>query len=110
VLEYCPARAVFEELPRFPVVVRDVAILTDDRFEADRVVDFVRAWKETDGLIEAVDLFDSYAGETIPAGKKSLAYSISYRASDRTLTDEEVNKVHTRLISALSESLGVTLR
>jgi phenylalanyl-tRNA synthetase beta chain len=87
-----------------------VAILTDTQFESDRVVDFVRQWKESDGLIEAVELFDDYAGDTIPAGKKSLAYSIAYRAPERTLTDAEVNEVHTRLITALRDSLGVTLR
>jgi phenylalanyl-tRNA synthetase beta chain len=110
VLEYCPARATFEELPRFPVVVRDVAIVTDIEFESDRVVDFIARWERADGLIEAVDLFDHYDGDAVPAGKKSLAYSVAYRAADRTLTDAEVNEVHTRLVTALRDSLGVALR
>jgi len=109
VLEYCPGRAGFQELPRFPVVVRDVAILTETGFESDRVVDFVRRW-EARGLIESIELFDSYVGDAIPAGTKSLAYSIAYRALDRTLTDEEVNEVHSQLVTALRDGLGVTLR
>lgn len=110
VLEYCPARAVFEELPRFPVVVRDVAILTDVDFQSDRVVRFVSDWQQGKDLIEAVQLFDQYIGDAIPAGKKSLAYTVAYRGTNRTLTDAEVNDVHTKLVAALETALGVTLR
>jgi phenylalanyl-tRNA synthetase beta chain len=110
VLEYCPARVVFEELPRFPVVVRDVAILADVDFQSDRIDQFVRHWDQANGLIEAVQLFDQYVGDAIPAGKKSLAYSVAYRAAERTLTDAEVNEVHAKLVAALQDSLGVTLR
>jgi len=110
VLEYCPARAIFKELPRFPVVVRDVAFLTDMDFQSAKVVDFVRGWKPADGLVEGVELFDYYAGDNIPANKKSLAYSISYRALDRTLTDAEINEVHAKLVSALMLDLGIERR
>jgi phenylalanyl-tRNA synthetase beta chain len=110
VLEYCPARAVFKELPRFPVVVRDVAFLTDSDFQSARVVDFVHDWKAAQGLVEAVELFDCYAGEGIPANKKSLAYSISYRAPDRTLTDVEVNDAHADLVAALIRTFGIQQR
>jgi phenylalanyl-tRNA synthetase beta chain len=109
-LEYCPARAVFEELPRFPVVVRDVAIVTDADFESGQIVRFVRAWRHDNGLLESISLFDQYTGDAVPAGKKSLAFTVSYRAANRTLTDEEVNEAHTRLVAALNDSLGVTLR
>jgi phenylalanyl-tRNA synthetase beta chain len=55
-------------------------------------------------------LFDLYRGDPLPAGRKSLAYSIAYRASDRTLTDEEVNRFHQRLIERVTRDLGVELR
>lgn len=110
VLDYCPRRAVFQELPRFPAVVRDVAILADVDFQADQVIQFIRGWQPGMNLIEAVHLFDQYTGETIPPGKKSLAYTVAYRAAERTLTDAEVNEVHRGLVAALEATLGVTLR
>ena len=61
-------------------------------------------------LIEDVFLFDQYVGAPIPPGKKSLAYSICYRAPDRTLTDAEVNAMHTRLIAAVQDTLHVEPR
>jgi phenylalanyl-tRNA synthetase beta chain len=109
-LQYCPPRAVYEELPRFPAVRRDVAILANNSFAADEVVRFVRGWPAGAAWIEDVQVFDEYAGAPIPSGKKSLAFSIAYRATDRTLTDAEVNELHSRLILALTETLGVQPR
>jgi phenylalanyl-tRNA synthetase beta chain len=109
-LQYCPSRVVYQDLPRFPAVVRDLAVVTEEGFAADHVVRFVRQWNQGAQLIEDVQLFDQYAGAPIPAGKKSLAYSISYRARDRTLTDTEVNGVHAKLIAALKDALHVEPR
>ena len=109
-LQYCPPRAIFQELERFPAVVRDVAVVTDESFASDEVIRFVRQWDAASQWIEDIALFDQYVGTPIPAGKKSLAYSISYRARDRTLTDAEVNDVHARLIAALEDALHVELR
>jgi phenylalanyl-tRNA synthetase beta chain len=107
-LAYVPSRVFFRELPRFPAVVRDVAIMAEADFASDRVLRFVR--ERGDELVEEIVLFDQYTGAPIPAGRKSLAYSISYRAADRTLTDEEVNRVHGELTAALSRALPVELR
>ena len=109
-LEYCPPRIVFQDLPRFPAVVRDVAVISDEAFASDQIVQFVRQWNATCPLIEDIQLFDQYVGAPIPAGKKGLAYSISYRAPDRTLTDVEVNEMHTQLIAALRDALHVEPR
>jgi phenylalanyl-tRNA synthetase beta chain len=109
-LEYCPTRVVYEELPRFPAVVRDLAVVTEDGFASDQVVHFVREWGKASQLIEDVRVFDQYVGPPIAAGKKSLAYSISYRAPDRTLTDAEVNEVHAQLIAAVTRALHVEPR
>jgi phenylalanyl-tRNA synthetase beta chain len=57
-----------------------------------------------------VVLFDQYMGPPVPEGKKSLAYSITYRAVDRTLTDEEVNELHEKLLQDMSASLPIELR
>ena len=72
------------------------------------VIEFIRTWGNT--LVEGVELFDQYVGAPIPAGRKSLAYTIRYRAADRTLTDEEVNRVHAELTAAVMRALPVELR
>ncbi len=96
------------ELPRFPAVVRDLALVAETAFPSDEVVRFVRSraleW------VEDIDIFDEYAGPPIPEGKKSLAYTIAYRAADRTLTDDEVNRVHGELTRALAEALPIQPR
>jgi phenylalanyl-tRNA synthetase beta chain len=107
-LAYCPPNLKFSGLPRFPAVARDVAIVVDGAFSSERVVRFVRQWRPE--LVEDIVMFDAYRGAPIPAGKKSLAYTISYRAANRTLTDEEVNALHAELTAALVRQLGVDLR
>jgi phenylalanyl-tRNA synthetase beta chain len=60
--------------------------------------------------LEDVRLFDVYRGDPIPAGKKSLAYNLTYRAPDRTLTDQEVAKAHEKIAKAAEKRLGAALR
>jgi phenylalanyl-tRNA synthetase beta chain len=109
-LQYCPTRVIYQDLPRCPAVVRDLAVVTGESFTADQVLHFVREWSEAAHFIEDIYLFDQYVGPPIAPGKKSLAYSISYRAPDRTLTDAEVNDMHARLIAAVKEALHVEPR
>ena len=61
-------------------------------------------------LIEEVQVFDQYRGASIPEGKKSLAYTISYRSDDRTLTDDEVNDIHESITSGLVRDFDAELR
>lgn len=107
-VRHSPAQRVFQGLPRFPAVARDLAIVVDETFPADRVVRFVRDWNRD--LVEDVSLFDEYVGAPIAPGKKSLAYSIAYRAANRTLTDEEVNALQDQLTEALTTQLNVEPR
>ena len=109
-LEYCPRRVIYKDLPRYPMVVRDLAVVSEESFASDQVIRFVKAWTGGEQLIEDVFLFDQYVGPPIPPGKKSLAYSICYRAADRTLTDAEVNDMHARLIAAVQGTLHVEPR
>ena len=60
--------------------------------------------------MDEVKLFDVYQGDKIPRGYKSLAFSIHYRAVDRTLTDEEVNGVHSALLEIMKKDLGAEIR
>lgn len=95
-------------LPRYPSVERDLSIVVDQDFPARRIVDWIKGLKHS--LIEDVQVFDQYQGAPIPEGKKSLGYSICYRAEDRTLTDDEVNALHRSLIDRISEAFGAELR
>ena len=99
---------LYQSLPRFPAVVRDVAMLADEDLPAQAVVDAVSAIGNP--LITDTRLFDLYRGEPIPPQKKSLAYSISYRAPDRTLTTQEINALHTQVIEHIVRTLGVEIR
>ncbi|HKY10124.1 MAG TPA: hypothetical protein VJQ55_17880, partial [Candidatus Binatia bacterium] len=107
-LEYAPARIKISALPRFPAVERDVALVLDRDFPAQQVIHWITALGEP--LIERVEVFDQYVGAPIAAGKKSLAYKISYRAEDRTLRDAEINDLHQRLVEQLGEAFGAERR
>ncbi len=102
-----PARP-FVEPARFPGVELDVAIVVDDSVSAERVE---QALNSAGGrLMERARLFDVYTGSGIPAGKKSLAFSLTYRASDRTLTTEEVDTAHAKLVKKVMGAVGGELR
>jgi phenylalanyl-tRNA synthetase beta chain len=94
--------------PRFPAVTRDLAMVLDREFPADAVLKTIAQIEAP--LLESVELFDSYEGPSIADGKKSLGLSIKYRAKDRTLLDEEVNRAHAALVEEVLKRLGAELR
>lgn len=102
-----PAKSI-EPPPRFPAVRRDLALVLDREFPAGGVVATVKQIGPP--ILERVELFNVYVGEPIAAGKKSLALALSYRAKDRTLTDEEVNRAHAELVGLALARLGAQLR
>jgi len=108
VVQYCPRRVVFRPLPRFPAVLRDLAVVVDGSVQAQQILDVIS--EVAPPLVEEVRVFDQYTGAPIPQGKKSIAYSIAYRAADRTLTDEEVNAVHEDLVARLVDRVPVEVR
>ncbi|WP_242395006.1 phenylalanine--tRNA ligase subunit beta [Anaeromyxobacter oryzisoli] len=95
----------YRPFPRLPAVLRDLAVVVDDAVTAASVEGLVRE----EPLVEAVTLFDVYRGAPLPAGKKNLALAITYRAADRTLTDEEADRVHARIVKRLA-AVGAELR
>jgi phenylalanyl-tRNA synthetase beta chain len=99
---------VVQPPPRFPAIRRDLALVVDRDFLADTVVQTLSALDVA--LLESVELFDVYQGESIPTGKKSVALACRYRAKDRTLTDEEVNRAHSLVIEQARSRLGAELR
>jgi phenylalanyl-tRNA synthetase beta chain len=93
-------------VPRFPAVLRDLAVVVASEVAARAVLDGVRA----EPLVEDVTLFDVYKGAPIPEGKKNLAMAIRYRAPDRTLTDGEADQAHARIVARLRAELAAELR
>ncbi|MBF0507014.1 MAG: phenylalanine--tRNA ligase subunit beta [Nitrospirae bacterium] len=86
----------YSPLPRYPFSERDTALIVDESLESSEIVDLLKSYSSD--LIEGVTLFDVYKGKNIPEGKKSIAFSIRYRASDRTLKDEEVEDLHNQIV------------
>jgi phenylalanyl-tRNA synthetase beta chain len=103
-----PPRFAYVPVPRFPAALRDVAVIMDENVPAERVAAEVRA--AGGDLLRDVRLFDLYRGESIPAGKKSLAYALTYQAEDRTLTDNEVDKAHKKIEDRLRHVLKAMIR
>lgn len=98
----------FQPLSRYPDVQRDSAFLVDTEISAQQVLTVLGRVKIKD--LEKIELFDVYSGEGIPQGKKSLAIRASYRALDRTLTDELIQNLHGKLVKAMEKELSAELR
>ncbi|HMX30054.1 MAG TPA: phenylalanine--tRNA ligase subunit beta, partial [Blastocatellia bacterium] len=98
----------YQPLPKYPTVVRDLALLIDTGVPLAAIE---RAVYELN-LPELVGfrLFDLYSGKELPAGKHSLALSLRYRAADRTLTDEEISAMHARIVTRLVEEFSAEVR
>jgi phenylalanyl-tRNA synthetase beta chain len=88
--------------------LRDIAVVVDQDVAADRLTAEIRA--AGGGLLRQVRLFDLYRGGSIPEGKKSLAYALTYQAEDRTLTDKEVDRAHKKIEERLQQVLRAQIR
>ncbi|GAB4478038.1 MAG: phenylalanine--tRNA ligase subunit beta [Elainellaceae cyanobacterium] len=98
----------FSPYSAYPASDRDLAFFAPVQFS---VAEIERAVRKTAGkLLDSVELFDEYRGESVPEGKRSLAFRLVYRADDRTLTDEDIEPVHQKVREALQEKFQVSLR
>ncbi|PHV71603.1 phenylalanine--tRNA ligase subunit beta [Sporanaerobium hydrogeniformans] len=98
----------FKALPKYPATARDIAMLVGENVlvgELEKIIK-VRGGK----LLEKLELFDVYQGKQIEAGYKSVAYKLTFRADDHTLTDEEIQKVMKKILSGLEMNCGAKLR
>lgn len=100
-------RIAYQPLPQFPVIERDIALLVDTGVAHTTLATAITDFHD---LIVKTELFDVYEGEHVPEGKKSVAYRVTYRSDDRTLTTEEVEKIHTQLVDLLVTDIGATIR
>lgn len=95
-------------LPRFPAVVRDLALVMDENVPIGTVLDAIR---EAGGaLLERAELFDVYRGAQMIVNKKSVAFSLAFRSSERTLTDEEVQGVMNKILKVCAAHFDAQLR
>jgi phenylalanyl-tRNA synthetase beta chain len=106
--EAVPGRYTYTPVPSFPPALRDIAVVVEESVTAERLVAEIRA--AGGDLLRGVRLFDQYRGSSIPPGTKSLAYALTYQASDRTLTDKEVDKAHKKIEDRLKHLLKAQIR
>ena len=102
------AQPVYQPLPKFPAVTRDIAVVCDKAVPVGALEDAIR--KGAKGLLKEVDLFDIYTGVGIAPGKKSVAFSLTLRSDDRSLTAEEADADVQSILDALKQECGAVLR
>jgi phenylalanyl-tRNA synthetase beta chain len=103
-----PHRFAYRPISPFPAAKRDIAVLVDRDISHEAIAKEIR---EAGGeLLTAVTLFDVYTGEGIPEGKKSLAFALSYQALDRTLSDKDIDKAHTKVKERVKKNLKASIR
>jgi phenylalanyl-tRNA synthetase beta chain len=98
----------YREFSRFPAITRDVALLIRKDLDARRILEILRENHEE--LLENVDIFDVYSGKGIPEDVKSLGLRMTYRSAVRTLTDEEISPIHSRIIGNLVQATEARIR
>ena len=108
VTELANTTKVYTQLPKYPAMTRDIALVADEEMTVGQIEAVIT--EAATELLRSVKLFDIYRGQQVGEGKKSMAFSLTYRAADRTLTDEDVQAVHGKVLEALREKLGLTLR
>ena len=107
-LDLAQVRFTIASVPAYPPVLEDLALVVPEELPAEQVAQAIR--QAGGKAVSAVRLFDIYRSEQIGAGKKSLAYSLTYQAVDRTLTDKDVAALRQKILRRLEQDLGATLR
>ena len=103
-----PQRILYEDVITFPSVRQDLAFIVDEDVAAGELA---AAMREAAGPeLREVRVFDEYRGEQIGAGKRSLAFSVAFGSSERTLTDEDAAAIRSRIVAVLHDRYGAELR
>ena len=104
-------RGTFREIEKFPSVARDIAMIVPEKLSHEEIFSTIASAREP--LLASIELFDVFSGgqeQNLGAGKKSLAYTLTYRDKTRTLTNDEITVVHAKIRERLQRELGVELR
>ncbi len=99
---------IFEDLLTFPASFQDIAVVVDEQTAAEEIIRVVR--EAGAPLLRGARVFDTYTGDQVGEGKKSIALGLEFRSPERTLTDEDVDGARAAILAALGERLGATLR
>jgi phenylalanyl-tRNA synthetase beta chain len=99
---------VFNPIPRYPYVERDLSFIVEEKVSSHMIKQLIS--RSGHDIIASVILFDLYRGESIPQGRQSMAFRIRYQSEDRTLTDEEVQQVHSSVVETLIREVGAAMR
>ncbi len=98
----------YSPLPKFPESIRDIAFIIDENIPYQEIINSINGLETK--LIETFELFDVYYGGIVPPGKRSMALRITYRSMERTLTNEEVDEIHSKAARAISEKFKAEIR
>ena len=98
----------FRPLPLYPAAQRDIAVVVDEQVETGQIVQAIGAVNPR--LIESVELFDVYKGDQIPKGKKSLAFALTFRSAEATLSEAKVEKLFQKIVEKLNREFDAQLR
>ena len=107
-VKYSRENKKYVEVPKFPAVERDIAMLVDEKIEVGQIEKIIT--KKGKKLLESIKLFDIYRNEKLGENKKSVAYSLIFRDKNKTLSDEEINKAMESIIEELQKTIGAELR
>lgn len=107
ILENVKNKFIYKEVSKYPTVTRDIAMLISKDDTYQNIKDIIK--NINSNLIKEVSLFDVYEGKGLPDNKKSIAITVSYNNSEKTLTEEEILKIHDKVLNSLIE-YGVTIR
>lgn len=98
----------YRSLPKYPHVERDTALIVDSSLDASAIIAWLKSYASD--MIEDIHIFDVYQGKNIPEGRKSIAFNVRYRSSDRTLRDEEIDSLHKSLVDFILDKTKGQLR
>jgi phenylalanyl-tRNA synthetase beta chain len=108
ILKLISNKIKFTDIPKYPEVRRDLALLVDNSVTFDTIYDIARQTEKS--LLKDINLFDVYEGKNLPEGKKSYAVSFTLQDSTKTLTDEQIDKIMNKLQKNLENEVGASLR
>lgn len=98
----------YKEISKYPIVKKDLSIIIDKNITSAEIAQILK--KSAGSFLNNIEVFDVYTGSTIQEGRKSISYSLSFGANDKTLTDEQINEVLNKIIQTVQNKLGASLR
>lgn len=107
-LDYFEKEKIYEEIPIYPAIIRDISLIVHEYIQADQIENEI--FETAKELLEDTELFDIYQGPPLKENEKSLSYHLIFRSKEKTLTDEEVNVLMEKIIKKLQGKFGAIVR